>query len=60
MGGTPVDFYDPDRKEPILCKAGEYIRCVPITIGDYYEIRHQVVKGDYQVEIVEAGEEGCP
>ena len=60
MGGTPVDFYDPDRKEPILCKAGEYIRFVPITIGDYYEIRHQVVKGDYQAEIVEEGEEGCP
>ena len=59
MGGTPVDFYDPDREDPILCKAGEYIRFVPITIGDYYDIRHMIVKGEYQVEVVEEGDEGC-
>ena len=44
MGGTPVDFYDPYREDPILCKAGEYIRFVPITIGDYYDIRHMIEK----------------
>ena len=59
MGGTPVDFYDLDREDPILCKAGEYIRFVPITIGDYYDIRHMIVKGEYQVEVVEEGDEGC-
>lgn len=59
MGGTPVDFYDPYREDPILCKAGEYIRFVPITIGDYYDIRHMIVKGEYQVEVVEEGDEGC-
>ncbi len=59
MGGTPVNFYDPDREEPILCKAGEYIRFVPITIDDYYHIRRMIVKGTYQVEIVEEGEEKC-
>lgn len=53
MGGTPVDFYDPEREEPILCKAGEYIRFVPITIDDYYDIRRMIVKGTYQIEIVE-------
>lgn len=59
MGGTPVDFYDPNREEPILCKAGEYIRFVPITIDDYYDIRHMIVKGAYQVETVEEGDEEC-
>lgn len=59
MGGTPVDFYDPDREEPILCRAGEYIRFVPITIDDYYEIRHMIVKGRYQIEVVEEGDDGC-
>ena len=47
------------RTEKILCKAGEYIRFVPITIGDYYDIRHMIVKGEYQVEVVEEGDEGC-
>lgn len=51
--------YDPYREDPILCKAGEYIRFVPITIGDYYDIRHMIVKGEYQVEVVEEGDEGC-
>ena len=31
LGYTPVRFYDPDRTEPMLCKAGEYIRFVPIS-----------------------------
>lgn len=35
LGVTPVRFYDPDREEPILCKAGEYIRFVPISREDY-------------------------
>lgn len=56
MGGTPVDFYDPERKEPILCKAGEYIRFIPITIDDYYDIRRMIVNGTYEVEVVEEDE----
>ena len=48
LGGTPVEFYDPGRKEPVLCKAGEYIRFVPITINDYYDIRRMVSKGEYE------------
>lgn len=56
MGGTPVDFYAPEREEPILCKAGEYIRFVPITIDDYYDIRRMIVKGTYQIEVVEEDE----
>lgn len=50
IGGTPVDFYNPERKEPILCKSGEYIRFVPVTIDEYYDIRHLVIKGQYEPE----------
>ncbi|MDR1018418.1 MAG: 5-oxoprolinase subunit PxpB [Lachnospiraceae bacterium] len=53
IGGTPVDFYNPDREDPILCKAGEYIRFVPISIGDYYDIRHEIMKGTYKVDVEE-------
>lgn len=35
LGYTPLKFYDPSRSEPILCKAGEYIRFVPITRAEY-------------------------
>lgn len=51
IGGTPVDFYDPNRPEPILCKAGEYIRFVPISSCEYYDIRQQQAKGLYQPKI---------
>lgn len=53
MGGTPVDLYDPQREEPILLKAGEYIRFVPISIMDYYDIRQEILKGTYQLEVIE-------
>ena len=53
IGGTPLDFYDPDREQPILCKAGEYIRFVPITIDEYYDIRQLIVKGQYEPEVLE-------
>ena len=35
LGFTPVKFYDPDRAEPMLCKAGEYIRFVPISREEF-------------------------
>lgn len=53
MGGTPVDLYDSNRENPILLKAGEYIRFVPISIMDYYDIRQEILKGTYQLEVIE-------
>lgn len=52
IGGTPLDFYDPDREKPILCNAGEYIRFVPIHIDEYYDIRQLVLKGQYEPEVI--------
>ncbi|MBQ2047711.1 MAG: 5-oxoprolinase subunit PxpB, partial [Schwartzia sp.] len=39
IGSTPIEFYNPNREEPILCKAGDYIRFVPIGEDEYDEIR---------------------
>lgn len=55
IGGTPLDFYDPDREKPILCNAGEYIRFTPIHIDEYYDIRHLVLKGQYEPEVIYDG-----
>lgn len=51
IGATPVDFYDPERQEPVLCKAGDYIRFVPISSCDYYDIRQMLQHGEYVTPI---------
>ena len=55
MGMTPVKTYDPEREVPILVEAGDYIRFVPVTEGEYLEIKEQVERGEYHV-IVHEGE----
>lgn len=47
LGRTPLKLYDPDRLEPILCKAGEYIRFVPITPERFKEIEQELLLGTY-------------
>ena len=49
IGCTPVDFYDPGREDPVLCRAGDHIRFVPVSNLDYYEIRHEVLQGTYRI-----------
>ena len=39
IGSTPIAFYDPDRESPILCRAGDYIRFVPVGEEEYREIQ---------------------
>lgn len=56
IGGTPLDFYNPDRENPILCKAGGYIRFIPVNIDEYYDIRNLVIKGMYEPEIIVAAD----
>ena len=53
IGGTPVDLYDPHREDPVLFKAGEYIRFVPISIMDYYDIRQEILKGTYSLDVIQ-------
>ncbi|TVZ81939.1 inhibitor of KinA [Aeribacillus composti] len=49
IGRTPVKLYDPQKQDPILLKAGDYIRFVPITEREYEKIEQQVLKGSYKV-----------
>lgn len=53
IGGTPVDLYDPEREDPVLLRAGEYIRFVPISIMDYYDIRQEILKGTYSLDAIQ-------
>ena len=50
IGSTPLDFYQVNRADPILCKAGEYIHFDPITSCDYYDIRQMIQKGTYRLK----------
>ncbi|MGN1022086.1 MAG: 5-oxoprolinase subunit PxpB [Lachnospiraceae bacterium] len=53
IGRTPVRLYDPDRAEPILCRAGEYLRFEPVTEEEYHAIAKDVEQGTYQEEVTE-------
>ena len=53
LGATPVEFYDPQRPEPILCRAGDRIVFEPVTSCDYYDIRQEILRGTYSVKIEE-------
>ena len=58
LGRTPIKTYDPEREEPILFEAGDYIRFVPVDQATYQEIEAAVAAGDYQVNVVEEGRHG--
>ena len=47
IGRTPVRMYDPNRAEPILPKAGEYIKFYAITQEEFDEIARQEAAGTY-------------
>ena len=51
IGRTPLRPYDPDRTEPILYAAGEYLRFVPITADEYAAIEQQLAANTYEYQI---------
>lgn len=55
IGATPVRLYDPAREKPILYEAGDYIRFVPISLDDYYDIHRMVDNGRYEVRVLTEG-----
>jgi KipI family sensor histidine kinase inhibitor len=48
IGQTPVEFFDPERAEPILVAAGDRIRFEPVSVGEYERIRKAVEADDYK------------
>lgn len=55
IGRTPLRPYDPDREEPILYAAGEYLRFVPITPDEYNAIETQLSANAYEYQIIWEG-----
>ncbi|MDK2798470.1 MAG: inhibitor of KinA [Clostridiales bacterium] len=54
IGRTPIKLFDPQNEvQPILLKAGDYIRYYSITRDEYKQISKAVDEGIYQVEILE-------
>lgn len=51
IGRTPVKLYDPEREQPILFEAGNYIKFVPITEEEYYKIEKEIEMKTYQIKI---------
>ena len=59
LGSTPIEFYDPDREEPILCRAGDVIKFDPISSCEYYDIRQEIIHGRYSPVIEEINGKGA-
>lgn len=50
IGKTPVNVYDKSKESPILYRAGDYIRFVPVSKEEYFDIDKKVQEGSYTVE----------
>lgn len=52
IGSTPLDFYHSGRERPVLCRAGEYIRFVPIGEKEYQALRRDEEAGILKPEYI--------
>lgn len=48
IGRTPLKLYDPDREDPVLLAAGQYVKFRAVSEAEYKEIEKQVADGTYQ------------
>lgn len=53
IGRTPVPLYDSTNDSPILLKAGNYIKFIPISTIEYRQIEKDVKAGTYKPHIVD-------
>lgn len=53
IGRTPIKPYDENRENPILYKAGDYIKFKPISEDEFYEIKQLVDKNLYYCNVIE-------
>jgi inhibitor of KinA len=58
IGRTPLKLYDPFREPPVLLKAGNYIRFIPVSEAEYQEIAASMAAGTYEVQQEPLTEEG--
>ena len=55
IGRTPIKPYDTNRAEPILYKAGEYLRFVPITLDEFVAIEMKQSASAYECTVIIEG-----
>ena len=53
IGRTPVDFYDANRDEPILVRAGDRIKFQAIAKSEFIEIEADIKAGAFNLEVKE-------
>lgn len=51
IGRTPVDFYDPDRDQPILVCAGDRIKFKSIPSSEFIEVGADIKAGNFNLEL---------
>lgn len=51
IGRTPLKLYDPRRSTPIILRAGDYLRFVPVSIEEYDSIRSLEEKNQYEIKV---------
>lgn len=51
IGQTPVKLYDPNRENPILLEAGQYVKFVPIDRETFVRIKEQAENGTYECNV---------
>jgi len=54
IGRTPVKLYDPDIDPPVILRAGDYIRFVPIGEEEYHTISGSVDAKKYKITMAES------
>ena len=52
IGNTPILLFDPSRDPAVPVFAGDAIRFRPISVDEWYEIKHLVQKGQYEPEVI--------
>ncbi|AZR72087.1 allophanate hydrolase [Anoxybacter fermentans] len=51
IGHTPVRLYDPDKEEPVLLKAGDYLQFKAVDKEEYLRIKEMISREKYQLRI---------
>jgi inhibitor of KinA len=53
IGRTPVRLFDPSREPPVVVEAGDYIRFVPVSRGEYQRIQDGLTAGTWTLSVRE-------
>ncbi len=52
IGNTPIRMFDPAKDPAVPVSAGDVIRFRPVSVDEWYEIKHLVQKGLYEPEVI--------